>query len=138
MTPGHPEQQNGWGNSKMILTNPKEAGIDSYDVLQEWYPNHYSSKWMHLCLQSPHTLDELESYVVEIFSDVPQRPGLEAPKTNPFTRDAFEKAYKPEHKSKLIKYCPIKDELTLDFWFHIPSVLKQFTTDPSLGFIFII
>jgi len=131
MTPGHPEQQNGWGNGKMILEVPKENGIDSYDVLQEWYPRHYSSKWMQLCIQSPHSLDELESYVTSIFADVPTRPGLEKPATDPFTSTAFSEAFLEGEKNRLIKYCPIKDELTLDMWFHVPTLQQHFTSDPS-------
>merc|ERR1711970_1602228 len=115
----------------MILDLPKENGIDSYDVLQQWYPRHYSSKWMQLCIQSPHSLDELESYVTSIFDAVPARPGLDEPATNPFTPGVFDEAYKEGEKNRLIKYCPIKDELTLDFWFHIPTVQQHYATDPS-------
>ena len=38
MEEGHPCQQNGWGNTKLILENPKSKGIDSYQVLKQWYP----------------------------------------------------------------------------------------------------
>ena len=91
---------------------------------------------MKICLnselKSPHTLDELESFVTEIFTDVPRRPNLDEPVTKPFSESTFSEAYKPGHKSKLVKYCPIKDEQTLDFWFHIPTTLQNFTTNPLM------
>ena len=75
MMKGHPMQQNGWGNRNMILEDPKSRGIDSYEALQEWYPLHYSSNWMNLCVQSADTLDHMESYVRNIFSAIPKRHG---------------------------------------------------------------
>ena len=74
-------QQNGWGNRNMILEDPKSRGIDSYEALKEWYPLHYSSNGLNLCVQSADTIDHMESYVRNIFSAIPKRHGLDRPKT---------------------------------------------------------
>ena len=111
MMKGHPMQQNGWGNRNMILEDPKSRGIDSYEALQEWYPLHYSSNWMNLCVQSADTLDHMESYVRNIFSAIPKRHGLDRPKTNPYTASNASSLFKT-NRPKLIR--------------HVPGVLNEF------------
>ena len=142
MMKGHPMQQNGWGNRNMILEDPKSRGIDSYEALQKWYPLHYSSNWMNLCVQSglvfklwslnsflwffllnfygffyktktkADTLDHMESYVKNIFSAIPKRHGLDRPQTNPYTASNASSLFKT-NRPKLIR--------------HIPGVLNEFT-----------
>ena len=111
MMKGHPMQQNGWGNRNMIIEDPKSRGIDSYEALQEWYPLHYSSNWMNLCVQSADTLDHMETYVRSIFSAIPKRHGLERPKTNPYTESNALSLFKT-NRPKLIR--------------HVPGVLNEF------------
>ena len=115
MMKGHPMQQNGWGNRKMIIEDPKSRGIDSYEALQEWYPLHYSSNWMNLCVQSADTLDHMETYVRSIFSAIPKRDGLERPKTNPYTESNALSLFKT-NRPKLIRHVPgVLNELIFYF-----------------------
>ena len=80
---------------------------------------------MKLCLQSPLPLDELESYAKSIFNAIPAREGLSEPKTNPFLTKTT--GFLPVEAPQLVKYVPINDEITLDFWFSLPRpVFKNF------------
>ena len=74
---------------------------------------------MKLCLQSPLPLDELEDYAKSIFNEIPAREGLTEPKTNPYLSKTT--GFLPVEAPQLVKYVPINDEITLDFWFSLPS-----------------
>ena len=84
---------------------------------------------MKLCLQSPLPLDELESYAKTIFNAIPAREGLTEPKTNPFLTKST--GFLPVEAPQLVKYVPINDEITLDFWFTLPSVMMDFDSSPQ-------
>ena len=126
MKKGHPIQQNGWGNKKMILEGPKRNGIDTYEVIKQWYPEHYSAKWMNLAIQSGLELDKLEFMVKKIFSLIPSPAGLEKPKTDPYTNQVS--GFKEFSNPPLIKYIPINNSSTLQLWFFLPPVEQEVAT----------
>lgn len=114
MKKGHPMAGFLWGNRTSLKDEQEAKGITAYSQLHDWYPVNYSSKFMQLSIQSPHSLDDLESWVPDIFMPIPSR-NLEAPAGQPDY--AAGSAYSGINMSKLIKYVPIKDkdELLLNF-----------------------
>ena len=56
-----------WGNKVSLIERLSERGEKAYEKLHGWYPNNYSSNWMYLAVQSPHTLDQLQEWAIEIF-----------------------------------------------------------------------
>ena len=64
--------------------------MDALDRLRTWYHRNYCSKWMTLVLQANLSLDQLETYAVDIFENIPTR-GKDKPEGHPYTHSGFEK-----------------------------------------------
>ena len=82
---------------------------------------------MHLVVQSAHTLDELQNWVVEIFSQVPNR-GLAAPAGEPNYEGGS--AFSGQNISKIIRYLPIKDRNSVDFCWSLPPQQHNYKIKP--------
>ena len=48
----HPMANFDCGNIETLKNNLEKDGVTAFQLLHEWYPKHYSSKWMYLTLQS--------------------------------------------------------------------------------------
>ena len=77
--------------------------------------------------KSPYSLDEMQQWVVDIFSAIPSRD-LEKPLDEP--EWSLGSAYKDQNVSKLIKYVPVADETILDIIWSIPAQTKFYRIKP--------
>ncbi|VTJ59018.1 Hypothetical predicted protein [Marmota monax] len=95
--PGHPMGKFFWGNAETLKHEPKKNNIDTHARLREFWMHYYSAHYMTLVVQSKETLDTLENWVTEIFSQIPNN-GLPKPNfghlTDPFDTPAFNKLYR--------------------------------------------
>ncbi|CAH6790651.1 nardilysin isoform X2 [Phodopus roborovskii] len=95
--PGHPMGKFFWGNAETLKHEPKKNNIDTHARLREFWMHYYSAHYMTLVVQSKETLDTLEKWVTEIFSQIPNN-GLPKPNfghlTDPFDTPAFNKLYR--------------------------------------------
>ncbi|XP_030311603.1 nardilysin [Calypte anna] len=95
--PGHPMKKFFWGNADTLKHQPKLNNIDTYTRLRDFWQRHYSAHYMTLVVQSKETLDTLEKWVTEIFSEIPNN-GLPKPSfghlTQPFDTPEFHKLYR--------------------------------------------
>uniref|UniRef100_A0A8B9IQ94 Nardilysin n=1 Tax=Anser cygnoides TaxID=8845 RepID=A0A8B9IQ94_ANSCY len=95
--PGHPMKKFFWGNADTLKHEPKMNNIDTYTRLRDFWQRHYSAHYMTLVVQSKETLDTLEKWVTEIFSEIPNN-GLPKPSfghlTQPFDTPEFHKLYR--------------------------------------------
>ncbi|XP_054428891.1 nardilysin isoform X2 [Pteronotus mesoamericanus] len=95
--PGHPMGKFFWGNAETLKHEPKKNNIDTYTRLRDFWMHYYSAHYMTLVVQSKETLDTLEKWVTEIFSQIPNN-GLPKPNfghlTDPFDTPAFNKLYR--------------------------------------------
>uniref|UniRef100_A0A2K5N076 Nardilysin convertase n=1 Tax=Cercocebus atys TaxID=9531 RepID=A0A2K5N076_CERAT len=95
--PGHPMGKFFWGNAETLKHEPKKNSIDTHARLREFWMRYYSAHYMTLVVQSKETLDTLEKWVTEIFSQIPNN-GLPRPNfghlTDPFDTPAFNKLYR--------------------------------------------
>uniref|UniRef100_A0A2K5E477 Nardilysin convertase n=1 Tax=Aotus nancymaae TaxID=37293 RepID=A0A2K5E477_AOTNA len=95
--PGHPMGKFFWGNAETLKHEPKKNNIDTHSRLKEFWTRYYSAHYMTLVVQSKETLDTLEKWVTEIFSEIPNN-GLPKPNfghlTDPFDTPAFNKLYR--------------------------------------------
>uniref|UniRef100_A0A6I8P7N4 Nardilysin convertase n=1 Tax=Ornithorhynchus anatinus TaxID=9258 RepID=A0A6I8P7N4_ORNAN len=95
--PGHPMGKFFWGNAETLKHEPRAKNIDTYTRLREFWQHYYSAHYMTLVVQSKETLDTLEEWVTEIFSQIPNN-GLPQPTfghlTEPFDTPAFNKLYR--------------------------------------------
>ncbi|XP_027258238.1 nardilysin isoform X2 [Cricetulus griseus] len=95
--PGHPMGKFFWGNAETLKHEPKKNNIDTHARLREFWMHYYSAHYMTLVVQSKETLDTLEKWVTEIFSQIPNN-GQPKPNfghlTDPFDTPAFNKLYR--------------------------------------------
>ncbi|UJR18241.1 hypothetical protein I4U23_005141 [Adineta vaga] len=71
--PEHPFSRFTTGNIESLQTVPKQMGIDIRQVLIDFYEKHYSANRMSLVVLSNHSLDELQSFVVNSFKTIPNK-----------------------------------------------------------------
>ncbi|EHB00686.1 Nardilysin [Heterocephalus glaber] len=61
------------GNAETLKHEPKKNNIDTHARLREFWIRYYSAHYMTLVVQSKETLDTLEKWVTEIFSQIPNK-----------------------------------------------------------------
>lgn len=110
----HPMSHFCWGNLKSLREIPKEQGINIRDALVDFYNSYYSAEVMTLCVQSKHSLDELEQFVRDSFSSVPRgkRVPIVYPTQQPFSNNP--------NFYKLFKVVPINRDVIITFRWVLP------------------
>jgi insulysin len=68
--PKHPYHHFSTGNLKTLKEEPESRGVKIRDEFIRFYDKHYSANRMKLVVLGRESLDELESWVVELFSEV--------------------------------------------------------------------
>ncbi|KAH8590462.1 Metalloenzyme, LuxS/M16 peptidase-like protein [Bisporella sp. PMI_857] len=68
--PDHPYCHFPTGNYKVLKTDPEAKGIDVRQKFIEFHKKHYTANRMKLVVLGRESLDELESWVVDLFSGV--------------------------------------------------------------------
>ncbi|GMH39806.1 hypothetical protein BSKO_07704 [Bryopsis sp. KO-2023] len=63
------------GNQDTLVHSPETRGVDTAAVLREWWQDRYTSERVTLAVVSPTSLDSLERFCREAFSDVPRERG---------------------------------------------------------------
>ena len=66
----HPFHKFSTGNYKLLRDDPVERGVKIRDEFIKFYEKHYSANRMKLVVLGQETLDELESWVQDLFKDV--------------------------------------------------------------------
>nr|XP_056710677.1 nardilysin-like [Euleptes europaea] len=122
--PGHPMRKFFWGNAETLKHQPMKNKIDTYARLKEFHKRHYSAHYMNLVVQSRETLDSLEKWVTEIFSQIPNN---DLPKPtfnhlqNPFDTPEFHKLY---------RVIPVKEIHSLSITWGLPPQAKHYRVKP--------
>ncbi|XP_044277422.1 nardilysin-like [Varanus komodoensis] len=105
---GHPMRKFFWGNAETLKHIPKKKNIDTYARLRDFWKRYYSAHYMNLVLQSRDTLDILEKWVTEIFSQIPNN-GLPRPTfghlLQPFDTQEFHRLYKVIPVKEIHSFC---------------------------------
>lgn len=75
--PAHPYSRFGTGSKATLWDEPRVAGIDTRDALLAFHSKYYSANLMRLCITSPHSLDLMERWAVELFSAIENKDAPE-------------------------------------------------------------
>jgi insulysin len=98
--PDHPLNSFSTGNLETLSTAPLARGVNTRDVVIDFYKEHYSANLMKLVIYGKESLDQLEGYVTSKFSAVPDK-GL--------TRQVFESdPWRQEQLAKYMEAVPIR------------------------------
>uniref|UniRef100_A0A672Q9S4 Nardilysin convertase n=1 Tax=Sinocyclocheilus grahami TaxID=75366 RepID=A0A672Q9S4_SINGR len=122
--PNHPMSKFCWGNALTLKTEPREKNINVYKRLREFWKRYYSAHYMTLAVQSKESLDTLEEWVREIFSQVPNN-GKPKPdfsdQLSPFETPAFNKLY---------RMVPVRKVHALTITWALPPQEKHYRVKP--------
>lgn len=67
----HPYSRFNFGNRQTMKTDPEKGGIDVLRVVKEFSSRHFSAHRMRLAVLGPEPLDQLQEWVVELCTPVP-------------------------------------------------------------------
>ncbi|WP_250657718.1 insulinase family protein [Alkalimarinus coralli] len=120
LNPEHPYHNFSVGNLTTLSTRNNK---DIRDVLIEFYDSHYSANQMKLVVLGKEPISQLEAWVSEKFSQIPNK-NTSAPK---FDMPMFKEGSLPS----LLQVSPIMDKRTLSLTFPIPSTKKDYRSKPA-------
>lgn len=122
---GHPMSKFTWGNLESL--SGARTGLNDkqmHERLHSFYRRFYRAPYMTLAVQADQSLDVLQQWVVEIFSQVPgcdeARPSF-ASHGMPWQPDRFHRLY---------RLLPVKDRHQLTVTWQLPSMVKHYRTRP--------
>lgn len=120
----HPFHTFSTGNYKVLHDEPLARGVKIRDEFIGFYQRNYSANRMKLCVLGSETLDELESWVTELFSAVPNK-GL------PQLRWDGIPILDPKEAQTQIFTKPVMDQRNLDIYFEYPDEEDKWASKPG-------
>lgn len=120
----HPLHKFSTGNYKLLHDDPIARGVKIRDEFINFYKEHYSANRMKLAVIGRESLDELQSWVEELFVDVPNHnlPQLRWDDIPPLTE---------EHLQREIFVKPVMDQRILDIFFPYPDEDPLWQSSPA-------
>jgi len=122
--PQHPYCHFSTGNLEVLQTEPEAKGIDVRSKFMDFHSKHYSANRMKLVVLGREPLDELESWVVELFSGVED-------KNLPQNRWETEIPLGPKDLLRQTFAKPVMDSRQLDLSFPFIDEELLFESQPS-------
>jgi insulysin len=122
--PKHPYHHFSTGNLQTLRDEPEKRGIEVRQKFIEFYERHYSANRMKLVVLGREHLDELESWVSELFSEVKNKnlPENRWDGVQPLTKDEI---------STLIFAKPVMESRSLEISFPFQDEEDMYETQPS-------
>ncbi|PYH90104.1 LuxS/MPP-like metallohydrolase [Aspergillus ellipticus CBS 707.79] len=122
--PGHPYHHFSTGNLQTLKEGPQKRGLEVRNEFIKFYQKHYSSNRMKLVLLGRDSLEEMEQWVAELFSDVKNQdlPQNRWDDVQPCTA---------EHLGKQIFAKPVMDMRSLDIYFPFMDEEAMYESQPS-------
>jgi insulysin len=122
--PQHPFCHFSTGNYKTLHDEPLARGVEIRSAFIKFYETHYSANRMKLAVLGQDSLDKMEEWVVELFSEVSNKnlPQNRWDGIEPFTEKEL---------GMLVFAKPVIDMRVLDFYFPYPDEDDLFASQPS-------
>lgn len=106
-----------------LKTEPEKLGLDVREELIKFHAKFYSANLMALCILGNESLEELETYAVEMFSSIPNK-SLQAP--------AFESdPYIKKDVIEIYNIVPVQEKRDLEISWTIPDFNKEYLARPA-------
>lgn len=121
MNPEHPFARFAVGNNETLADR---EGENIRDVMIRFYREHYSANIMTLAVLGKESLGQLESWVREKFSAIPN--------TGKSRLEADVPLFRPGQLPARIDIVPVKDRRALSLTFPVPSVEEHLRSKPTL------
>jgi len=120
----HPYNSFSTGNYEVLHDDPIARGVDIRKEFIQFYERQYSANRMKLVVLGKEQLDELESWVVEFFSDVPNQ---DLPKL----RWDDIPAYSEKELNTQVFAKPVMEMRNLDLYFTYPDETELWESSPA-------
>jgi insulysin len=121
----HALQRFGTGNYQTLHDMPLQAGTNIRDFLLKFYHENYSSNIMKLAILGRESLDTLEQWSRDFFSDVTDRSIEPLRGVSEDVIDAFDSNWK-----QFYRIIPVKERRMLVLYFPVPSSFSMYLTKP--------
>ena len=118
--PEHPYHHFSTGNLRTLKEDPQKRGLDVRSEFIHFYDKHYSANRMKLAILGRESLDDLEQWVGELFSNVENKdlPQNRWDRVEPFL---------PEDMCTQVFAKPVMDNRSIDIYF--PFLDEEFLND---------
>ncbi|KAK5166544.1 metalloprotease [Saxophila tyrrhenica] len=120
----HPHHKFSTGNYQTLHDDPIGRGVKVRDEFMSFYDRNYSANRMKLAVLGTESLDELQSWVEVMFTDVPNKnlpqnrwDGIPLFDENDLRTQIFAK--------------PVMDQRSLELWFPYPAQDESYSSHPS-------
>ena len=123
-SPQHPYHHFSTGNLQTLRDEPRKRGVEVRDEFIKFHDQHYSANRMKLVVLGKEPLDELESWVTELFADVKNQD-------LPQNRWDGKQPYAADDLLKQISAKPVMDSRTLDIMFTYQDEDHLYKYQPS-------
>ena len=120
----HPYHKFATGNYQTLHDEPIARGVKIRDAFISFYDQHYSANRMKLAVLGTESLDELQSWTQELFSDVPNK---DLPQLRWDGIPVF------DEEDILTQICakPVMDQRSLNIYFPYPDEEDLWATNPG-------
>lgn len=122
--PAHPYHQFATGNLETLRDEPRKRGVDIREEFVKFHSQHYSANLMKLVVLGQESLDQLESWVGELFSGVQN-------KDLPEKRWDGVQPYSEKEALFEVFAKPVMDSRSLDISFPFQDEESMYETQPS-------
>ncbi|MCJ1394478.1 Insulinase (Peptidase M16) [Xylographa bjoerkii] len=122
--PKHPYHHFSTGNLETLRDAPRKRGIEIRKAFMDFHDKHYSANRMKLVVLGKEPLDQLESWVADLFADVRN-------KDLPLNRWDGIQPYSEKEVLTQVFAKPVMDTRLLDIYFPYQDEEHMFTTQPS-------
>nr|XP_033337586.1 nardilysin-like isoform X2 [Megalopta genalis] len=122
--PGHPATKFMWGNLITLRDNVDDEKL--YEELHKFRGRHYSAHRMKLVVQAKLSLDVLEDYVKQCFSNIPNN-GLPS---NDFTAFKGVNSFDTPSFRRIYKIKPVKDVCKVELTWVMPPLHDMYKSKP--------
>lgn len=120
----HPMHMFSTGNYEVLHDDPIARGVKIRDEFIQFYQKHYSANRMKLAVIGKESLDEQQSWVEELFAEVPNH---DLPKLRWDNIPAYTEA---EFRTQIFVK-PVMDQRTLELYFPYPDEDELWQSQPS-------
>ncbi|KAI1918430.1 metalloprotease [Ophidiomyces ophidiicola] len=122
--PNHPYHHFSTGNLQTLLEEPQKRGLDVRQEFIDFHTKHYSSNRMKLVVLGRESLDQLERWVIHLFSDV---------KNKELSQNRWDdvQPFAPDDMRKIIYAKPVMDMRSLDIFFVYQDEEYMYDSQPS-------
>ena len=122
--PKHPFHHFSTGNLETLRDEPRKRGVEIRQQFMNFHDEHYSANRMKLVVLGKEPIDELESWVAELFADVPNK------NLPPNSWDGVE-PYSDKEVLTQVFAKPVMDSRLLDIYFRYQDEEEMYRTQPS-------